>query len=151
MEYFHQAITAEVVKMDARLHDSQFMGIRILSTAKNDEGEDIQLSFTSVEGEIFQIILRNTQMLKCDNFRNGNTVFDISELKSNEVSRHALERLACHDDIEYVRGLNEDGLTKETERIREIIRSGMKYIEMGSSYGADLLAICERVEIEPLS
>lgn len=137
--------------MDARLHDSLFTGIMILGTAENDKRTDIQLCFTSVKGESFQIILRNIQMFKCDNFREGNTVFEIRELKAEEVSRHSLERLACHDDIEYVRGLGEERLTKETEQISDIIRSGMKYIEMGSSYGADILAICENVEIDPPS
>lgn len=134
--------------MDARLHDSQFMGIKILGAGKNDEETDIQLSFISVEGESFHIILRNTQMFKCDNFRGGNTVFELSEPKADQISRHALERLACHDDIEYVRDLDAERLTKETERILQIVRSGKKFIEMGSSYGANLLAICERVEIE---
>ena len=138
--------------MDSRLHDSLFMGIRILGTGKKGEERNIRLFFVSDKGDSFQITLHNTQMLKCDNFRQGNIVFDLSELNPDKVSRIDIERLICHDDIEHVRNLNEERLTKDTERISEIIRSGeMKFIKMGSSYGAVLLALCERAAVEPLS
>lgn len=134
--------------MDPRLHDSNFTGIAVLRADDRDEERDIRLSFESENGECFNVTLHSCKLFRCDNFRQGNVVFELSELKADKVSRHDVERLVCLDDVEYVRNLNEERLTEDTDKIFDLIRSRkMKFIKMGSSYGAELFALCKEAKV----
>ncbi|MDA1324284.1 MAG: hypothetical protein O3C34_06030 [Proteobacteria bacterium] len=109
----------------------------------DEEGHnDIVLSFRSVAGEAFEAVLHSVSDFRCDNFRQGNIVFEMIEVPPREVSRR---------EIEHLKQIGPEDFPEHMEQVLLSIETGeYKFIRLGSSYGAVLCALCRSMEIRPV-
>jgi hypothetical protein len=118
--------------MNPKYHDAKLTGISI------QENGDISLAFAGTNGGSFVCMLRGVKHFCCDNFREGNTIFDRQLTESPAAMAKDLRKLlfALPDEV-----------PKELASLRAQIESGgLSFYKLDASYGATVVAICERID-----
>lgn len=118
------------------LHDGHLLAIII----SEDVQREITLRFKSLEQKIYIIKLHKVKYFRCNNFLEGNIVFGVTVLKNVVVDRSTLMWM-----------LQDTKNPKDAEVLVEKIRQGeLTFIKLDSSYGADLVAVAESIEVKSL-
>jgi hypothetical protein len=115
-------------------HDGWFEGIII-----SDDDKTVYLFVRTVDKKRSTVLLRGVAALRIENVKKGNLIFDLAVLETSQVTA---------DDIEYVYEPSEQ---TKNERIPKLLvsteRDRLKLFRMRSSYGAECLALCQKVEL----
>jgi hypothetical protein len=99
----------------------------------------MRLSFRTEDGEPFEIMLHGVSHFKCDNFRQGNIVFDVEQVSAGDI---------LSDEFEALLYLKKDERPDFSTKIMAKLESGeLKFLRIGSSYGAEISAIFRRLEV----
>jgi ribosome biogenesis GTPase A len=119
-----------------KLHDADLLAVIISDTNL----KETTLRFKSVEPKIYEVTLHNVQHFRCNNFLEGNTVFEVSVLKNILISiEPLLWMLEQYDDHKYAESF-----------IERIQQGKLTFIKVDSSYGAQIVAVAETIEINSL-
>ena len=123
------------------LHDATFDGIVI-----NDKVGT--LYFTATDGRGCEVLLSGIDALHMDDFQQGNIVV-LFETTTGEPPRTALdiERLYGSPHPSAPKEYHEKSEAFRTRKRRAIEAGELTLVEMQPAIGADLLAICEQVEL----
>lgn len=114
-----------------KLHDSNLLAIIISET----DSKQITIRFKSVESIIYEVILNRVEHFRCNDFLQGNIVFEISISKGIIVDKEELLWI-----------WNNKQKPQYIEKMIEKINNGeLTFLEVGSSYGAKIVAIAEKI------
>jgi hypothetical protein len=104
-----------------------------------DDRKTVYLFVRTVDKKRSSVLLSGVAALRIENVREGNLIFDLAVLETNQVTA---------DHIEYVYDPSEQA---KNEQIANLLASAqrdrLKLFRMRSSYGAECLALCEKVEL----
>lgn len=118
----------------ADLHDANLNSIELL---KDDR---IKLGLSDDENKTRHVIFAGVKSLICNNFREGNIVFEMDELPFNSIDKNI---------VESVLGISEGDSSDYVKKILSEIHSGsLKIIRIRPSYGADIIILCEGFTLE---
>lgn len=117
---------------DVPFHDFHLVGLRCV------EPRGMRLSFVLVGGAAVDLLLHEVDAFRCDNFQEGNIVFRVEEpdkasIRADEIA-HMIE--TTDPSHKYVRRL-----------LNRITAGELRYLRIGSSYGAEIMAACGRIEV----
>jgi hypothetical protein len=110
------------------LHDANLWKIEL------KEPSTVILSFRDQAGSVHEMTLVSVEYLKCDDFREGNIVLEVTEADPAHIDVSALRKL-LH--------LREDETNLQLQSILDNIRSGTrKFIKVTPSYGSEITCLC---------
>ena len=116
---------------DVPFHDSQLIGLRCI------EPRVMRLSFVLVNQEKVDLLVHDIVAFRCDNFREGNIVFQVEEppmahIEAEEVSHLLQIPDPSHHHVETL--------------VNRITTGELLYLRVEGSYGAEITAACGNVE-----
>jgi hypothetical protein len=113
---------------EPNLHDGSLERLSI-------RGEDFEIDCTDAAGRKIDIRLFSVRHLKADNFRLGNIIFSVEVFTGKDCSDEILRQAA---------GLDPDEAGEWViEELARIAEAGWTGVRITSSYGCELVAICE--------
>lgn len=127
-------MTDEGHKSEISFHDSELTGVAI------PQPKEIRLTFKLLDGKMANVCLQGIRYFKCDNFLEGNIVFDFEEVPPDGIAPSDYSALL----------LIEDGAQPEfLQRLKEELAEGsLKFFRLESSYGAEIRVLCKDAIIE---
>lgn len=127
------ALPVRTVEPDL-VHDSLLTGIQ------GAEGKDLLLFFTSEDGQDFTLRLQGVEQFLCNEFREGNIVFDIVIESKDRFDRNALRKL-----LELGKNRSSSALESYAERLSE---GEIILLTVTCSYGCEILCVCRGFHLE---
>jgi len=126
------------------LHDGYVLGIAIR------EKSSIEITVKDVQENHYQIRLNSVQRFRCEEFLEGNIIFDATIKSGAAPDDGSLRRLmpAPHPLAEQQYHSKAEQYLDE---VQEKIKSGdLAFFEITASYGCTVLALCKAIQIIPL-
>lgn len=118
-----------------KLHDAKLWKIEL------NEPSTVILGFRDQAGLVYYMTLLSVEYFKCDDFREGNIVFEVTEADPAHIDMPALRRL-LH--------LRENETTQQLQNIINELRSRTKkLIQLTPSYGSEITCICADFSLTP--
>lgn len=114
-----------------QFHDGWLNGILL-------EEHNAKLFISTAEKQPFVLEIEGITSLKLDGFRQGNIIFDVLVRETNEITSGDIEELFGYTDKQQT--------WKRPEQVRN---DRSVVIEIGTSYGASLLALARSAELIP--
>ena len=116
-----------------QFHDSLLLSVEITGQDK------ICLSLRTESGDPYRINLDGVRHFKCDGFREGNTVFEIEQVSSDDIKNEEMEAL-LH--------LSKGKRTEEFTRLLIEVSDGtLMFLRISASYGANVISISQNITI----
>jgi hypothetical protein len=109
-------------------HDGELLGM-VLSPAERS----LRLCCRTVDKQEYELHIPKIVRLLANNFREGDIIFEVAPYEGARVSEHAVKALWQYDEAMAKKLL--------ATQMREIRSSGWTLLEIGSSYGCELLAM----------
>jgi hypothetical protein len=121
------------------LHDRELRG---LSVKKSPQGSRSCTLHVASEADEIDVVLSNVKFLVCDNFRVGNVIFEFSDASSiTELDARKLIGVPLVGDTTPQQA-------QSIQSIKDAISSGsLRFVQLHSSYGAEVFALCEAVTV----
>jgi hypothetical protein len=116
------------VLINPDLHDGLLVGL-VLSPPKS-----LTLVCKTVDGTDCNVVVTKIEHLRADNFLQGNIIFEICIYEGRNCSLDALKKLYAVKEDQQLDRFLPDAMAK-------IIRERWSLLELGSSYGCELLAL----------
>ena len=118
--------SSDGVLMSPEFHDGYLKGIML------EANDQLSLHCEDIDGNRGHLLIPNLVSLRSDNFRQGNIIFEFRVYSGEQIPRRLIAK------VEYFVEPVEDSINK---RVSEIAQNGWSLLELGSSYGCELLAL----------
>jgi hypothetical protein len=110
------------------LHDGHLFSLEL-------RGRDLYMRCEDYEGADWTVIVKDVVHLKADDFWEGNIIFEFAKYVGPDCPEDLLRKVENFDNPYVSRDF--------APRLAEIHASNMTLLELGSSYGCSLLALCK--------
>ena len=116
-------------------HDGQLLGFRLLPS------KQCEIYITDVSKKPFKILLSEIEEIRADNFKEGNTILDVTFTNGDLVKRSEIFEVLSLEDG----GVYTDFANGIWERVRA---KNLSLFQIDPSYGCSFLCLCKECRVQ---
>jgi hypothetical protein len=120
--------------MNVDFHDANLVSIQI------GQQKEIRITCELQSGQTATVRLSGVSHFRCNDFREGNIVFEFECIRSVKVDKSEFKWLLDVDKGEF-----SDYIDKLCDQVEQ---GQLEYVKLTPSYGAMLSALCERCQVD---